>query len=827
VSGDGNVVDALVLAGTSNPTFVRYTAWSGSNDPTDPTGKVGLGCLSTSPALGPAAVSVDKTGANQLFGWALTDAKLHLLAQFPGTLGKSSVGGHAFDWLNGLIYAQVPVNGQTATSKPLLQIVDSDNLTVREVLQLRENLSGKALLHGNNMYSISESGITVMPVRALSTVHRLQIGQEDLLFPGSACSGGLITQSLDIVDPSGGATDFTLSTTTPGVKFSASSGTTPARIQVIVDSAAFQSQKGTTVATVRISSTLAVNVPAPVRLLINTRDPDQQGTLYDLPGTIVDVIADPIQNRFYALRQDKNQVVVFDGATFSQIGSLRTGNTPVQMAIVSDPSQGQILLVTNDNSQLINVYDLKTLQPLSRVFTPGYYPRAIAPTSYNKILAVARTVKDASIAVITLPDLSFSVPASIKIYINGGVDPASVLAASPSGRFVFNPRSDGNVALWDSEAAAFISSRKDLPALSGAYAALSEDYFVAGNQVFNSAMVQVGQIDALGGATSGATFIDGAGLLSLAPTGGLNGVLERFSVDQLGTVSPVRTAETPLIPAALQAGPVGEAGKTTLAFTRTLAALADGQNMIQLSTSGFTVIPRTFDAAIVPPVIAAVTNAADSSSGLSPGSIVSLWGTGLSQGNAAASTTPLPKLLGNVCLYANGTPIPMFYVSPGQINAQLPFNVPASANLTISNSGGQSAPFNLKVNPAGPAIFHNSSGGPIIIRTVDGKMITEATPIHLNEILYIYMTGLGAVTSPINAGDAAPSNPPITTSGFPAITIGGASIFTLWSGLAPGMVGVYQVNAQVPFHHIPTGDKIPLTVTLGGQSTTVIVPVQE
>jgi len=52
-----------------------------------------------------------------------------------------------------------------------------------------------------------------------------------------------------------------------------------------------------------------------------------------------------------------------------------------------------------------------------------------------------------------------------------------------------------------------------------------------------------------------------------------------------------------------------------------------------------------------------------------------------------------------------------------------------------------------------------TSGGPMIIRTVDGKFITDSTPIHLDEKLIIYVTGLGATTPAVAAGEAAPSNP--------------------------------------------------------------------
>jgi uncharacterized protein (TIGR03437 family) len=238
-------------------------------------------------------------------------------------------------------------------------------------------------------------------------------------------------------------------------------------------------------------------------------------------------------------------------------------------------------------------------------------------------------------------------------------------------------------------------------------------------------------------------------------------------------------------------------------------------------------IPRAFDSVLKPPLISSIVNAADQTPGLAPGGLISIFGSSLSNGTVSANQLPLSKGLGNICLYASSVALPMQYVSPTQINAQLPFNASPTESLTISSSGGASAPFNFTVQPSAPAIFRNGSGAPLIYRTVDGKLITNDTPIHLNETLIIYMTGLGAVSPTVGAGTAAPSNPLASTNVTPSITIGGASIFTLSSGLAPGMVGVYQVNAQVPFHHIPTGSNISFTISQGGASTTIKVPVEE
>jgi uncharacterized protein (TIGR03437 family) len=271
----------------------------------------------------------------------------------------------------------------------------------------------------------------------------------------------------------------------------------------------------------------------------------------------------------------------------------------------------------------------------------------------------------------------------------------------------------------------------------------------------------------------------------------------------------------------------GQVGQTILPFTRTLTPLANGQFLIELSASGFTVIPTAFDAPTQSLAIAKVTNAADLTSTVAPGGLISIWGNGFNDVSATAGSFPLPTNLGNTCLFANSTPLALTFVSPTQLNAQLPFDSPSGLTLTLSSASGRSAPFSFPVQPTAPAIFRTAAGGPFIIRTVDGKFITNDTPVHLNEVLNIYMTGLGAVNQQVKAGDAVPANPHAATVLTPTITLGGADIWTLSSELVPGMTGVYQVNAQIPFHHIPTGDSIPLTIRQGGAATTVFVKVLE
>jgi uncharacterized protein (TIGR03437 family) len=821
------------------------------------TGKLILVGQVTAPRLGPRVVTVNQDGSRFLAGWILYDVNLDDLAQFPYPPGVYNQGSLAFDWSRNLIYAQVaagtiqatlgsPPSAGPSSSAPLLHIADSDNLTIEGIYQLRENLGGKSLLTSDfqAMYAISDSGLTVFPMGSLQSVHRVQAAQEDLVFSASAnanasaCAqgahGGVITQYVDIVDPGGGQTDFTLSTATPGISISPSSGTTPAHVAITVDMTAFAAQNGTTAVPLKISSVQAVNVPFPVRLLINTRNPSQQGTIYDAPGTIVDVLADPVRNRFYLIRQDKNLVLVFDATTFQQLASMRTGNTPVQMAITQD---NNYLAVTNDNSQLVSVFDLNALQPLPPIFFPGY-PRSIAVSNagmlvtsrgfppYTPVLSVQQIVFPKGVGTVT--------PADTGIYQNAVTSTGAVLAASPSGNVVFMAVPDGTVALYEAQTNTFVASRHDLSALSGAYAALSDNLFAADVNVLNGALVPIGQVNDGGNLSSGVSTAQSQGLFVSAPKGSPAGVIERFDLAQLTAINPVQTAEAPLIASAATTAPIGQIGQTILPFSRALAPLPNKQSIVFLSTSGFTVLPWTYEVSTVstatPPVVAAVESAADGSPAVAPGGLIAIYGTLLSASSQGAGQVPLPTILANTCVSVNNELIPLLYVSPTQIDAQLPFDVSGNGSMVVQTSGGISSPFNFNIFSAAPTIFRTGTAGPMtglpdVFRANDNySLVTLSNPIRPRDILVIYATGLGLTSPQPAAGDAAPFSPLAVATEVPVVTIGSVALNLLYAGLVPGEVGVYQINVEVPYW-ISGALQVPLTVTQGGQSTTLQVRV--
>jgi uncharacterized protein (TIGR03437 family) len=295
-------------------------------------------------------------------------------------------------------------------------------------------------------------------------------------------------------------------------------------------------------------------------------------------------------------------------------------------------------------------------------------------------------------------------------------------------------------------------------------------------------------------------------------------VIERFDPAQAGsTSSPTRLVEAPLPPSGIQS------------FIRSLAPLYDRSAVIALTVSGITVLPWNYDAAVAPPKIAAVVNAADGKLPVAPGGLISVFGSQMAPVNLATKEIPLPTALADSCLTVNGVPVPVLFVSSNQINGQLPFNVDGNAQMTLRTPGGISDNFNFSILPTAPSIFRTGQAGPetglaTITRSDNGEFITPTNPVHYGDSITIWATGLGRTNPPIDSGVAAPSDPLAGAVIAPTVILGGAALRVDYAGLVPGTVGLYQINATVP-NGVPQGLEIPLVISQGGSSTTLSVRV--
>jgi uncharacterized protein (TIGR03437 family) len=833
---DRTFVYAIADSGAAQG-FIRYDARRGQLN--------AIGVTASPKPLPRISVAAD--GSWAMIGQYRVNGVADNLAQFPNSVAAVNVGGNAIDSTAGITYAQI-ITAASVVAAPVLSVLDAENLLVKESFSIPENITGRSVLSAaaDLLYTVSDSGVMVFPVGRLNQQHRLAASVRDVVARGTFCNRNVITQTLTITDPGGGNTDFQLSTNTQGVTISPSSGITPAVVQVRVDPTVFQNQNGTLSVALTMNSIAAVNQPAQIRLLINNRNPDQRGTFVNIPGYLTDLLADPVRNRFYIVAQDTDQVLVFDSTNYSQIAALKTSATPTQIAFTFDR---KYLVIGHDNAQQAWVYDLDSLQRQDPIlFPPGHYPRSIAESG-KTMLGLVRNAGTGGAGKIDRIDFAarraIELP-TLGIYTNS-VHPNGVLAPAPNGGAILAAMPDGNVMLYDANADTFTVSRKDFTALSGAYGASSYNSYVVGNMLLNASLVPAGVLEIASGAPSGFAFIDQGGFRTTASSGSAPGIIERFdAANSSATGKPTRLVEAPLV-AAMATGPTGANATTgaamapvfptgsgsgsgvAMSFLRSLAPLYDRSALISLSVSGFTVLPWTYDAAVAPPKITAVVNAADGKLPVAPGGLISVYGEQMAPVNIATKEIPLPTALGESCLTVNGVAVPMLFVSPQQINGQLPFNVDGNAQMTLRTPGGISDNFNFSILSAAPAVFRTGTAGPetglaTITRADNGELVTPTNPVHPGDSIVIWATGLGRTSPAIDSGMPAPSDPLADAVIQPSILLGGVALDVQYAGLVPGSVGLYQINATVP-RSVPLGLSIPLLISQGGSSTSLDVRV--
>jgi uncharacterized protein (TIGR03437 family) len=216
-----------------------------------------------------------------------------------------------------------------------------------------------------------------------------------------------------------------------------------------------------------------------------------------------------------------------------------------------------------------------------------------------------------------------------------------------------------------------------------------------------------------------------------------------------------------------------------------------------------------------------IVNGASFTAPVSPGSIISIFGTNLAAPNAgsivASGGLPMPTSLAGVSVEVNGTPVPLYVVTPGQINAQLPYDTAAgTAALVVATDSGRSAPAAFTVSSAAPGIFVYPGSTRAIAANQDGGLNSSDNPESRGRVIVCYVTGLGAVDPPVPTGRSAPLDVLSRATAQVSATIGGAPAPVDFAGLAPGFVGLGQINVTVPNEAAP-GTAIPLIVEIAGQ----------
>jgi uncharacterized protein (TIGR03437 family) len=221
-----------------------------------------------------------------------------------------------------------------------------------------------------------------------------------------------------------------------------------------------------------------------------------------------------------------------------------------------------------------------------------------------------------------------------------------------------------------------------------------------------------------------------------------------------------------------------------------------------------------------------IKNAASNSPApvVSPGGLIAIYGNQLADPNPNLQVPPpgpLPTSFGHTQVKLGDALLPLLYTSDKQVNAQVPFNLPVNSQqqLVVRYNDTLSVPMPVSVSATQPAIFtqdYSGAGQGAITHANSILLADSKNPVHAGDVIQIYCTGLGPVSPAVPEGTAASLTVLSQTVTPVTVTVGGQTATVTFAGLAPGSIGEYQVNVQIPSGVTP-GDSVPVILTEGSQ----------
>lgn len=215
-----------------------------------------------------------------------------------------------------------------------------------------------------------------------------------------------------------------------------------------------------------------------------------------------------------------------------------------------------------------------------------------------------------------------------------------------------------------------------------------------------------------------------------------------------------------------------------------------------------------------------VVNAASFAEGVpvAQGALASVFGDFAGSATLAAGDVPLPRKLGETEVLVGSEAVPLIYASPRQINFQVPGQATAGQRAIEVRVGGQRV-------GRGSITTLRRAPGLFAVLNQDGRVNSASNPARRGQVIQIYATGSGAVTPQPADGAAAASDPLSKTPEDPAVFVGGRLAAIQFTGLAPGFVGVWQINAVIPADG-PTGRDVSLVVLQDVLSNVLTVTIE-
>ena len=215
---------------------------------------------------------------------------------------------------------------------------------------------------------------------------------------------------------------------------------------------------------------------------------------------------------------------------------------------------------------------------------------------------------------------------------------------------------------------------------------------------------------------------------------------------------------------------------------------------------------------------------------IAPGEFIALFGSGLAK-SLQVTTPPYPTGAGlnGVTVLINGQPAALYFVSQGQINCIVPYATQGpTATIVVNNSGVNSNTVTVPVAVTAPGLFsaNQSGAGPAALRHADFSLVTAASPAVGGETVLLYLTGMGAVDPAVADGVGGSATTLSQTTQQPTVLVGGIPGKVLFSGLAPGFPGLYQINLTLPALPPGASGTLPLAIsTNNAYHDQVVIPI--
>jgi uncharacterized protein (TIGR03437 family) len=193
---------------------------------------------------------------------------------------------------------------------------------------------------------------------------------------------------------------------------------------------------------------------------------------------------------------------------------------------------------------------------------------------------------------------------------------------------------------------------------------------------------------------------------------------------------------------------------------------------------------------------------------------------------AQPDTLPLPTKLNGTSVLIGGKASPLFYVSPTQINVQIPFELTSAQQyqVIVSANGAYTTPERIQLTDATPGLDAFPDGSLVAVHAADGSLVSASSPAQPGEYVVLFLLGMGQTTNPVASGESTSGTVLSQDTVPPTLTLGGNPVPVAFAGLAPGFVGLYQINVQIPAD--TPGGNLSVSVSQNGVTgNSAILPV--